>query len=194
MHNTPLPKLTLIALKRQMALAIKPLALLRQGAQPRLLLPLSLKQHTLLLQLLRHRIDIHAQIIPQELADLGVLVVAHERGGALGVGSVDVDVCTAVAVGGPAGLAAAGERVGEAVLRFFRAVDESVDFGVGVVFDAEAGGEGGFDMGDLVVAGGRVGEEILVGEGKVFSGVGGVGEYGGEPAVFGVGFVEFWGG
>jgi len=193
-HNPLTPLLEVPTITRNMILPIQSLPLLRHFPHPTNLLTtrrLDLEIRTLTAQFLRHGIDIHTQILSQEISDLRVLVVPRKRLRSLGVGRVDIDVRGGVAVRAPAGLTAARHHVCVLVQAGRGVFDEVVDFIHGGVVDAESV----FDLvGDevvLLVVGGR-GEEVFgVLEGEALGGVGGVGEGGGVPYVLRVGCVEF---
>lgn len=148
MYNTAIPLLKITAITSQMRLTIQSLPLLRQLPHPTNLRAIDALHHqpsALLPQLLRHSIDIDAEKVAQKVADLGVLVVTLQRAGSLGVRRVNIDVRGAVAVGRPAGLRAARDHVCVLVEGGCGVFEQRGNFGVGVVVDAEAGGEGGAD-------------------------------------------------
>jgi hypothetical protein len=193
MQQMPLPKVAPIT--RHMRLPIQPLSLFGNRTHPPHLLPLNiqhLKLLPLILQLLRDRLNINPQIIPQKRTNLRVLMVPRQRARRLPITRVDIHVSSGVPVRTPPGLAAARDHVCVRVERDFGVVEEGGDFRVGVVFDAEAGGDGVLDEGGFCGEGGVVGEVLCVFEGEAFGGVGGVGEGTGVPEVLWVGGVEFY--
>lgn len=96
-----------------MALTIQPLLVSRNTAQKHIF------AHTLhmLFQLFRDFLNFiaKAEVIAKKLSNFCVLVIAAESFGGDGVGGVDVDVCSGVAVCAPACLCSAGDHVGEDV-------------------------------------------------------------------------------
>lgn len=93
----------------------------------------------LLPQLLRDGVDVDAEILAQEAADVRVLHVSADGVGAGAAGAVDVDVDSGVAVGAPADLRADRDHLGEYGLREFRVRGDGCDFLVCGIQYAEAG-------------------------------------------------------
>ena len=122
----------------EMILAIQTLALTGDRTQPLQQALLVLVVHVIaqLTGDILHFI-FHAEVGAQKSADVSVFAIANEIPRGDGVGGVDIDVCTAVAVRCPAGLRAAGNHVCEGVGRSARFVDEGVDFVFVAVVDAE---------------------------------------------------------
>lgn len=148
----------------------------------------------LILQLLSDFLDLILDIeVPaQELADLGVLVVALELLGSMAVRGIDVYIDGAVTVSAPAGLTALADDFGEGPGAEDGVVDQMVNLGVGDVFDAQVVvDEGGEVVAKVGLRGGRGGGEVgEVETGGVLGAVGGIGEDSRVPEVFGVGDVE----
>lgn len=131
-----------------MRLAIQPLPLLRYRAHPPHLRPIyihHLKLFPLLLQLLRHSLNINPQIVPQKLANFSILVIPCKRRRNLAIRRVYIHVRSGVAMGTPACLAATRHHVCVLVERGLGVLGEACNFGVAMVFDAETFGDGLFD-------------------------------------------------
>lgn len=193
MQRMPLPEIARVV--RQMCLAIQALAVEGELAHPADLGTGRIRNFEIgafLAELLGDGVDVDGEEGAQELADLGVLVVAGEGGSGARVRGVDVDVGGGVAVGGPAGLGAPREHVGVGVECGLGRVGDGFDFFFRVVVDAEAGGDAVDDEDLLLLVRGR-GEEVgCVFDGETLGGVRGVGEGRGVPYVVWVGGVEFW--
>ena len=152
--TTPsMPHTSLPAIRaRDMSLTIQPLPIIRNRSHPRnhsSVDALNLKIRALLLQLLCNCIDIDTEIVAQEIADFSVLMVSDKCRCDLRVGTVDVDVGRAMAVGGPPGLAATRDSVRETVLGCVWVVDDLLNLVIFIFLDTQAFGEGilhvGFD-------------------------------------------------
>ena len=178
MHNPPIPpKIPTIC--RNMILPIQSLTLFRNLTHPPHLLATHsrhFKIRAFLPQLTRNSINIHAQIIPQKLSNLSILVIAYECFRSVRVRGVDIYVCGAVAVRTPPGLAAAGHHVcvlvqcGRGVLyKVVDFIERGVEYAQSV-FDLV------FDEIVLLLVGRRVGEVRVVTQGHALGGVAGVGE------------------
>ena len=142
MHQMPLLEVARVI--RKMRLSIQPLPLLRNLPHPPHLRPIRtqrLEILPLLPQLLRHRLHINLEIIPQKLAHFRILMITHQRLGLLRIRAVDVDVRGGVAVGAPARLRAARDHVCVGVQGSQGRVGDGFDLLLGVVVDAQAGGD-----------------------------------------------------
>ena len=190
----------------QMALPIQPFPIQRR-------LPHPAPKHHLLLraltltnshdipappQLLRHRVNIHPQILPQKNTDLGVLHIPLQTPRHPRIARVDVHVRRRVPVRAPRVLAPFGDQVAEEPgCVDGRVRDDGVDFGIRNVVDAKVFRDGGVQVGGCVAGregGRRGGGQVarVVGR-EPFGGVGGIGEGGRVPAVLGVDVgVKFW--
>lgn len=142
--------------------------------------------HPLLLQLLRHRLQIQLQKVPDKLADIRIFVVSVQSLAALR--AVDVDVHARVAVRAPANLCAAGDDVRKDPCGTGFGGFEGFDFVLGGVVDAEAVGEECLldEVVFLVFGTG----ETRVCSGEELGGGGGVGKDFRVPEVLRVGCVE----
>jgi len=157
-----MPLLKITGIIRKMRLAIQSLTLFRNAAHPADLRAINVQHFeipALIPQLLCHSLNVHAEVVPQEIADLCVFVVAGERGRGFGVGGVDVDVCGGVAVCAPSGLRAARHHVGVGVQCGQGRVGDGFDFLFGVVVDAEAVDDA-VDDEDLLLLVRRRGEKV----------------------------------
>ena len=94
MQKMPLLEVTRVI--RKMRLAVQPLALLRDLAHPAHSSAVGIqnfKVFALLPELLRYSLNIYVKVVAEEFANFGILMVADQRRGFLGIRRIDVDVC-----------------------------------------------------------------------------------------------------
>ena len=189
MQNTLIPLLEITPITRQMRLAIQSLAHIRNLTHPTDFSAIEIlhrQSPALFEQFPRYSIDIDIQIVPQELANLGVLMVTLECVCSFGIRGIDVDVCGAVTVSRPARLRAARNHVCVLVEGSCGILDEIVDFVIVEIVDTQTGGDGIADKVGGLIGRGFGCEERVVGESEMFGRVGGVGEGRWVPEIFGV--------
>jgi hypothetical protein len=178
----------------RMVLSIKSLTKGRHGAHPANLVASSvggIELRTLLFQLLGNSINIHIKVVPKEVTNFRVLVVAGERRSSLWVGAEDVDVCSGMAVGTPASLGSAGDDIGKCIWCRVWGINKQVDLLLAVIVHSQAL----FDL---------VGDECSkvafwvtcpvreIVAGQSFRGFGDIGKNTRVPSIFWVCRVKFW--
>lgn len=194
MYDTAIPLLKVARIARQMRLSIQPLACIWHLAHPAHLCTIDIldfQSLALFSEFLGHSLNIDIKVVPQELSNLGVLVVSLERSRGFGIRRVDVHIGGAVAVSRPAGLSTARNHVRILVECGCRFPDELGDLVRGRVVDTQAGGDGFADKFSGFVGRGVRCEVCVVGESEVLGGVRGVSKRRRVPDVFRVLGVEF---